>query len=162
MEEESIHEEEISAHSFELPPMHHYKSSIIYYFFILLLHFWNIASTICLIVIQSLKLYYFPSPKSDRDFSMVAPFLLFLVNVIKLICAKYGNRSEYLVLSIVAAVLTVFSIFLNAYFIAWQIYVWHWELPIVIISIILNCIFLIITIILIIYFALKKEVTHVV
>lgn len=158
MEEEeiSIQEEEVSAESFGLPQKHHYKSSIFYYFIILFFHFWNFFSTICLIVIQSLKLYYFPSPKAARDWSMVAPFLLFVINIIKLVCAKYGNRLENAIFTIVAGVLAIGSIFLNAYFIAWQIYVWYWELPIVIISIVLNCIFLVFTIILIIFFLIRK------
>lgn len=158
MEEESIQEEEeeISTESFELPPKHRYKSHIFYYFCILFGHFWNLLSTIFLVVFQSLKLYYFPAPKIDREFSMVAPFLLFAINFTKFIFAKYGNRSEHLISIIIATVLIVVSIFLNIYFIAWQVYVWSWELPIVIISLIFNILFLIYTIIIIIFFAVKR------
>ncbi|KAK8891263.1 hypothetical protein M9Y10_028470 [Tritrichomonas musculus] len=154
--EESIAEEEVSEHSFELPPMHHIKSNVFYYFVILLEHVWNFASAICLIIIQSFKLYYFPGPKSARNFSIVAPFLLFFINFIKLLCAKYGNRSENLIFTIASAALYIGSVFLNVYFIVWQIYIWYWELPIVMVSMILDFLLFVFTIILIIVFFSKK------
>ncbi|OHT01973.1 hypothetical protein TRFO_31049 [Tritrichomonas foetus] len=152
MEDDEI----VSSNAMQLPPWHHYKSNVLYYFLILLFHFWNFASTIVLIVIQALKIYYFPAPKAAKEFSMVAPFFWFVVNVIKLQCAKYGNRSEHLLLTIIATVLSVGSILIGVYFLVWQIYVWRWEPPFIYISIGFDCVLIVFSIILIILFAVKN------
>lgn len=153
----SVNEEYEESHEdYQLPAFHIIKSNIFYYFIIMISHLWNVVCTIILIVLQSLKLYHFPGPTAARNFSMVAPFLWFIINIIKLQLGKLGNQSENLPLIIATLVLTIGSIFFGLYFILWQLYVWSWELPIIIVSMIFDGILLIFSIILIIMFAIKN------
>ena len=140
----------------ELPPAHRVRSSIFYYFVLQLNMLWNVVNTIILIVLQALKLYTYPASKLDREFQMVAPFLLFVLVCAKIAFAKPGNRSESFLFIILAIVFMIPSVVMDVYFLIWQPYVWSWEEPLHYVSIAFEGIFLIFSIVMIIIFILKK------
>ena len=140
----------------ELPPSHRIRSSVFYYFLLQFNQLWNIVLTIILIVLQAIKLHSYPAGKVDREFQMVAPFLLFFLVFVRISLAKPGNRSESFVFILLSFIFMIPSIIMDVYFITWQPYVWSWELPLHIISLILEGIFFLFSIILVIVFLLKK------
>ena len=140
----------------ELPPAHRVRSSIFYYFLLQLNQLWNIVNTIILIVLQALKFYNYPASKVDREFQMVAPFLLFVLVYAKIALAKPGNRSESFLFIILAIIFMIPSIIMDVYFLVWQPYLWSWEEPFHYVSIVFECIFFLFSIVMIIIFILKK------
>ena len=140
-----------------LPKTHNSRSSIIFYFLLCLTIFWDFVITIISIVLQALKLYNYPAPKSPNDFSMCAPFLWFLICYIKFQCGKHGNRSEHFGLMIAAIIFLIGSILFELYFIFWQPYLWSWEMPLHIVSIVLDGIAIIASIILMIIFIVANK-----
>ena len=140
-----------------LPPTHKVRSNVFFYFILLLVIFWDFVATIISIVLQALKLYYFYAPTAPRNFSMIAPFLWFLICVIKFIASKLGNRSENITMMAIALVLIAGSIVMEVYFIIWQPYLWSWEFPIHIVSICLDGIIFVFGIVLIILFAVSRR-----
>ncbi|KAK8884360.1 hypothetical protein M9Y10_043470 [Tritrichomonas musculus] len=140
-----------------LPPTHKVRSNVFFYFILILVIFWDFVMAVISIVLQALKLYYFYAPTAPRNFSMVAPFLWFFICVLKFIASKKGNRSENITVSCIALVLIVGSIIMEIYFILWQPYLWRWEFPLHIVSIVLDGIILIFLIVLIIIFAVSRK-----
>ena len=140
----------------ELPQAHRIKSSILYFFILQINMFWNIVNTIVLIVLQSMKVHQYPASKVDREFSIVAPFLLFFLSYVKISLAKPGNRSENFILIIISLVLMVPCIIMDVYFLVWQPYCWSWESPFHYVSIGIEVIFFFFSIIMAIVFLLKK------
>ena len=140
----------------ELPPAHRVRSSVFYYFLLQLNQLWNIVNTIILIVLQGMKLYNYPMSKLDKEFQMVAPFLLFVLEFAKIQLAKPGNRSESFLFVIFGLILMIPCIIMDVYFLIWQPYVWSWEEPFHYVSIIFECIFFLFSIVMIIIFILKK------
>lgn len=139
----------------ELPPTHPVKSNVFYFFWIVVAHLWNIVCTIILVVLFSLKHYYFPMTKAAADFCMVSPFLWFVVNLIKLQVGRFGNRSEHIPMMICALVLGICCILLEVYFLIWQPYLWSWEAPFHYVSICVDAIFVTFSLVLLIIFAIK-------
>lgn len=140
-----------------LPPQHRIKSNVFYYFAILLNQFWNIVATIVFVVFQSLKLYYYPMTKGRHDFTMCAPFLWFAFNIIKSTSAKYGNRSENSPLIIVALLFGIGCILMEVYFLVWQPYLFRWESPFHFVSIIIDAIVFLFSIVMMIMFVISKH-----
>ena len=137
------------------PVLHTVLSSVFYFFIIQLDWFWNIVDTIILAVIQAMKIYQFPATDFHRDFSMTAPFFLFVLCSIKLWCAKPGNRSESPLLMGFAIFFCITCIVMDIYFIVLQPYIWSWELPFHIVSLILEGIILLFSILMLIVFIVK-------
>lgn len=140
-----------------LPPTHKVRSNVFFYFILLLVILWDFVIAIISIVLQALKLYYFYAPTSPRNFSMVAPFLWFFICVLKFIASKYGNRSENITVTIFALVLIFGSVLMEIYFILWQPYLWSWEFPLHIVSIVLDGIIFIFAFVLLIIFAVSRK-----
>ncbi|OHS97325.1 hypothetical protein TRFO_36528 [Tritrichomonas foetus] len=139
-----------------LPKTHRVRSNVFFYFLLCLTLFWDFVVTIISIVLQAFKLYYFFSPKSAGDFSMVAPFLWFFIAVIKYIVARDGNRSEHVLLMLCSLVLMAATIILEVYFILWQPYLWSWEAPLHYVSIALDALSAVFAIVLLIIFAVSN------
>jgi hypothetical protein len=139
----------------ELPALHPSKSVVLFHFWFTVASLWNVVCTVILIVFQSLKLYNFPAPPAARDFSMCAPFIWFLINVLKVWAAKSGNRSEHVPITIGAIVAAVASILFEVYFLVWQPYLWFWEQGVHITSIVVDVITIVTLIILVIVFAMN-------
>ena len=142
----------------QLPPWHQIKSNVLFYFYTILCHLWNIIVTIFIIVLQAKKLYFFYAPASHENFSMVSPFLFFIINLIKLVLGKYGNRSENIPFLVAGIVFSIGSILMEVYFLIWQPYLWSYEAILHYISIVFDGIFIIFSIILIIIFAATKNI----
>ena len=117
---------------------HRTRSSIYYHFTLLLAHCWNIVCTILLIGIQFTKMFLFPQKRSDMLFSVIAPFLWFVFNIIKLYLLTRGNQSENIVFLLLGLLFCIFTIILQVYFVIWQFYLWSWELPLHVISFVLD------------------------
>jgi hypothetical protein len=139
----------------ELPATHPSKSVVFFHFWFNLVLLWSIVCTVILIVLQALKIYNFPAPPAHRDFSMCAPFLWFLLAIWKVLAGKAGNRSEHLLITVTALVAAIGAILFEVYFLIWQPYLWYWEQPLHITSIVFDGITIIFLIILIILFAMK-------
>ena len=103
-----------------------------------------------------MKLYNYPMSKLDKEFQMVAPFLLFVLEFAKIQLAKPGNRSESFLFVIFGLILMIPCIIMDVYFLIWQPYVWSWEEPFHYVSIVFECIFFLFSIVMIIIFILKK------
>lgn len=118
--------------------LHQTKSSIYYHFYLEFAQFWNALCSIILIVSQIIKMYNFPYKKTQGNFSVAAPFLWCVINVVKLMILKRGNQNENSFLLLGGFLLCAVSIMLEVYFVAWQKYLWKWELPFHIISIVID------------------------
>lgn len=139
-----------------LPPTHKIRSSVFYYFLLQIMWLWNLIDTVVLIVLQSMKLYQFPAPQAARNFAMVAPFLLCLFYCIRLWMATPGNRSEKWLLLLLSLLFMIGCVLMDIYFIIWQPYLWKWEFPFHIVSIVFEVIYFLFTCLMIIVFLAKK------
>jgi hypothetical protein len=139
----------------ELPPTHPSRSNVFYFFWLTFASFWNFVCSVIVIVLQSLKLYHFPAPPSARDFSMCAPFLVFFLNLGKIRAGKIANRSEHVVLMVFALIAAIGALLFDVYFLIWQPYVWTWEAPFHYVSIVVDAICILGSIILVILFAMS-------
>ena len=140
-----------------LPTTHKVRSNVFFYFLLILAMVWEFVITVIIVVLQALKLYYFQAPKSDFDFSMCAPFLWFVILVIRFVLARNGNRSEHVLLMVFSLIVTVAAIIMEVYFLIWQPYLWSWEAPLHYVSIIFDAIIAIFAIVLLIIFAISNR-----
>lgn len=136
---------------------HRIRSSVYYYFFVQLNWLWVWINTIILIVLQSLKIYQFPAPNSAANFSIIAPFILFILEWTKLGFAKPGNTSEYTLYLFIALLVLIVCVLLEVYFVIWQPYLWSWELPLHIISFVFEGILFIFTILMLMVFMRRSR-----
>ena len=140
-----------------LPTTHKVRSNVFFYFLLILAMVWEFVITVIIVVLQALKLYYFQAPKSDFDFSMCAPFLWFVILVIRFVLARNGNRSEHVLLMVFSLIVTVAAIIMEVYFLIWQPYLWSWEAPLHYVSIVFDAIIAIFAIVLLIIFAISNR-----
>jgi hypothetical protein len=139
----------------ELPEAHPSKSFVFYHFCIVVIFAWSVVYAVMMIVLQSMKLYYYPGPKSEAGWALGSIFLWFIFALGKFDLGRAGNRSEYVPAMVCAAILAAFCIVLEVYLLVLQLYLWSWEFPLHIISIALDGISLILSVVLIIIFAIK-------
>lgn len=139
----------------KLESPHTVKSHVFYQFFVWIFHLWNLILSIITLVLVVRKVMLFWMKTGARDFNICSPFLLFIVNILKLELGGYGNRSEHIVLLVFACIFGLGSIAMDMYFILLQPYLWDWEIAVHSVATAWDCIFVIATIALIVIFAVK-------
>jgi hypothetical protein len=137
------------------PVKHNMLSSIFYFFLLQFNWIWNIVNTVIIAIIQAMKIYQFPLKDVHRDFLMTTPFVLFVLCAIKIGFAKSGNRGESALYMAFAIFFTLTCIAMDVYLIAFQPYLWGWELPFHIISIIIEGIIFLFSVLMLIVFIAK-------
>ena len=137
------------------PVKHNVLSSIFYFFLVQFNWVWNVIDTVIIAIIQAQKIYQFPMKDVYRDFLMTSPFLLFVLCSIKLVLAKSGNRGESASYMGFAIFFTLTCIAMDIFYIGFQPYTWSWESPFHIISIVIEAIMFLFSVLMFLVFIVK-------
>lgn len=139
----------------QLPPTHPVRSNVFYHFWLSIAQAWNFIGTCILVVIFALKHYNFPMTKSAADWCMISPFFWFVLNLIKISVGKMGNKSEHVIVMAIAIILGIVCVIMEIYFLAWQPYLWCWESPLHYVSLVIDGVMVVFSIVLVVLFAIN-------
>jgi len=139
----------------DLPGLGSVRSSVLYLFWVILSHFWNVACTIALLAVFVPKSIAFPMASWELSLNIASPLVWFALNLLKLACGRRGNRSEHAALMAAASVLGVCCILIEVYFIVWQPFLLRKELPLHCVSLVVDGVFVISSVVMVVLIATK-------